>query len=458
MLTIIPTSNLEDLENQYPLLKDYERNYILYQNEKFSYLPRYFPNQFPYDGYIHFDDPSFVEQSIEIEGQVTPRDYQKPVLDFLIKKYEDEGQLTGIFEALVGWGKTVGATYLTATLKKKTLIVLDNSKLMQQWIDAYLQYTNLTEDDIGIIKGNRMDFDKPVTIAMVQTMMSRVKRDLKKYYPLFRDAGFGLVIYDEVHKTSSGPRYATSTLLLNTKNILGLSATPFAHDLHKILLYNSIGNVIYIAKDYQIKPKHVYFVKYDSGLRAKYYKKFKFLRDYIKSIAFYNSIIAENEYYLKVILTLVQQCVKVNHKVLIIVSTVQQVETIIKYLTDRHVVATPVYSKANEVIKGVDNVLVGTMKFASTGFDYSELSALILATPLKGKTSLIQSIGRIVRHHPGKNPPVVLDLMDQSFPHIFESNIGIKTKVISDEFKVESDAFKTIQFNIKPDNQDDDDI
>lgn len=457
MLTIIPNDQLDNLKNRYPSLADCDDKFILYQNAEYSYLPRYFFKQFPFDKYIFFNDKNFLEKEIDVNFIEELRDYQIDGANFIINTFKKNGHVNGIFEALVGYGKTTVATYLTSILKKKTLIVIDNSKLMQQWIEAYVKFTNLTENDIGIIKGKRLDFDKPVTIANVQTLMSKVRNGLNEFYPIFRDAGFGLIFYDEVHKTSSGPRFATSTLLLPTKNIIGLSATPFAHDINAVLLYNSIGNVIYEYKDYKIKPKHVYFLKYSSGLGPKHLKKIRFLRDYIKSCAYYNSIIFDNKLYLQLICEMVKRCLDVKHKILIIAITVKQVESIIKFLSDHGINATPIYSKINDVNKGIDSVLVGTMKYASAGFDYPQLSALILATPLKGKTTLIQSIGRIVRSYVDKNNPLVIDLIDVDFPSLFENNISTKINVIKKEFDVEDSAFKILNYQFSKKDIDYDD-
>jgi superfamily II DNA or RNA helicase len=457
MLTIIPNDQIEKLKNRYPSLADCDDKFILYQNTEYSYLPRYFFKQFPFDKYIFFNDSNFSEKEINIEFTKSLRDYQEEGANFILNSYRTNGYVNGIFEALVGYGKTTVATFLTSTLKKKTLIVIDNSKLMQQWIEAYLEFTNLTIDDIGIIKGKKLEFDKAVTIANVQTLMSRVRNNLNESYPIFRDAGFGLIFYDEVHKTSSGPRFATSTLLLPSKNIIGLSATPFAHDINAILLYNSIGNVIYEYKDYKVKPKYVYFLKYSSGLGPKHSNRVRILRDYIKAVAYYNSIIFENKAYLQLIYEMSKKCVDVNHKILIIAITIKQVENIIKYFSDRGLKAVPIYSKSNDINKGTDSILVGTMKFASAGFDYPQLSALILAAPLKGRTTLIQSIGRVVRSYPDKNSPIVIDLIDTDFPSLFENNIITKINVIKKEFNIEDEVFNILNYQFSKKDIDYDD-
>ena len=55
------------------------------------------------------------------------------------------------------------------------------------------------------------------------------------------------------------------------------------------------------------------------------------------------------------------------------------------------------------------DVIVGTYAMAQEGLDIPSLDTLILATP---KTSITQSVGRILRDAPDKKDPVVLDLVD----------------------------------------------
>jgi superfamily II DNA or RNA helicase len=97
------------------------------------------------------------------------------------------------------------------------------------------------------------------------------------------------------------------------------------------------------------------------------------------------------------------------------------------------------------------------MKFASAGFDYPQLSALILAAPLKGRTTLIQSIGRVVRSYPDKNNPIVIDLIDTDFPSLFESNINIKINVIKKEFDIEDEVFRVLNYQFSKKDIDYDD-
>jgi len=66
--------------------------------------------------------------------------------------------------------------------------------------------------------------------------------------------------------------------------------------------------------------------------------------------------------------------------------------------------------------------------------DYKELSCLILCTPLAGKKSLIQVIGRILRTCTDKIKPVVIDFADMSIPSFTIPEVRMKKQIISNEF------------------------
>jgi len=71
--------------------------------------------------------------------------------------------------------KTVISTFIAAKLGLKTCIVIDNENLLQQWVQAFLTFTDLKPEEIGLIKGKHFVIDKPVIIATVQTLLSKIK-------------------------------------------------------------------------------------------------------------------------------------------------------------------------------------------------------------------------------------------------------------------------------------------
>ena len=448
MLSSIHKTNLNKLYTIYPNLVELEDHLILHETKNGNYiLPRYFLKNYPKAKELvsFWEDKEFKPSDIDIEFTGKLRNEQIPITNLITEQYELENKtIHGILKAKPGFGKTVCATYLTSYFKKKTLIILNNSKLVEQWVDAYLKFTNITKDDIGYIIGKEFS-PKKITITMVQTMVGKVKRDIGENYLKFREAGFDLVFFDETHKTSAGPKFAQASLLLNTKNIIGLSATPYGDELHKFFMKNIIGDVLYEFTEYDETPD-VWFINYKSGLGKKYFWTIAKINDYVKRIGFYNNIIAQSDIYVDVIYKLTRKLLKSNRKTIIIVSTIRQLERVIEYLKDHDINARPLHGKEQFIDKDKDNVIVATYKLASHGFDYAELSCLILATPLKGKVSLIQTIGRVLRKYEGKQKPLVFDLIDHDFGNIFTQSIPSKKAIINKEFKVKE--FQSLDYNM----------
>jgi len=433
MWTILPKNKLDEFLSNHQELNNYNREFLLKETDDYYILPRFFYENYKDPSLYLHEDKTFNGEIIDIEFTVELRDYQKEGAEQLKHLWNFNGEVAGLFKARPGFGKTILGAWLTCLTKQKTLIILDNSILIDQWKDAFINFTNLQAEDIGIFQGQTVEIDKPVVITMVQTLLAKQKADTKNWYTKIKDAGFGIVYYDEVHATASGPKYALASLFVNTRNVIGWSATPYAHGINKILLVNCIGDLIYSSKEYEEIPE-INFIKYDSGLGNKYVYRLTKSVDYIRKIAFYNSIIYTSQPYLDKIYEISLKLSNEGHCILIITSTIKQVDAILDNLKTMGLEAIPFHGNERKLDRNKDRILVGTTKFISKGFDYDELSALIYATPLKGKISLVQTIGRILRSKSGKIKPVVYDLIDTGFGGEFTSTIVVKRAILKKEY------------------------
>ena len=364
----------------------------------------------------------------------------------IIMKYNQNGYINGIIKCYCGFGKTFCAIYLACKLGLKTLFIVDKDSLYKQWVGEIAKFTDLDPENVGIIKGDVFKTDdNPFTIAMVQTMVSKVKKQPREFYEKMRDAGFGLIIFDEVHNTSASEKYSKISVMLSAPNIIGLSATPFKSGEQGILMKNVIGNILYDEKSYKNKPK-ISFHYYKSGLQK--YNALIMRLDYIQSKAYYNKIIVNSPNYLNLIIKYVKHDLKDQHKIIIVCSTEKQVISISDKLTEEGIENRKFYGKEREFSHD-DNVLIVTYKFAGTGFDFKELSSLIYACPLSGRVSLIQTAGRVLRECQGKQAPVIRFLSDLSFPGYFLTEVQRGKKVFKNEFSndviiedIEEEEFK----------------
>lgn len=66
----------------------------------------------------------------------------------------------------------------------------------------------------------------------------------------------------------------------------------------------------------------------------------------------------------------------------------------------------------NQLNTGELDCILATYKLAKEGLDIPQLKYLVMATPEKDKTTVVQSAGRVGRSAPGKHQGTVIDFVD----------------------------------------------
>lgn len=199
---------------------------------------------------------------------------------------------------------TASSIKIAEMIGKQTCVVVPNDILEKQWVESIKKSTNLEYDDIGVIQGSDFDklnkdnvYSKPIVIVKVQSLLSQLKSyNLNSLYELY--SRFGLVFYDEVHTSGSAESYAKTSFIFETKNIIGLTATPYIKGINKFLLTNSIGDVIHhsdhqnLIADCHMHHLYLEFTEYEiNKLRS------MFNLDYVMFVATLNSILESKQAY-----------------------------------------------------------------------------------------------------------------------------------------------------------------
>ena len=149
------------------------------------------------------------------------------------------------------------ALNIISEVKKKTLIIVHKSFLLNQWIERITEF--LPDARIGQIQGQIIDIeDKDIVIGMLQSLSM-------KEYPAKLFNSFGFTIVDECHHISSEV-FSRSLQTIITKVTLGLSATMQRKDgLTKVfkLYLGNICDIKYNIKDDKICIKAIDYVVKD---------------------------------------------------------------------------------------------------------------------------------------------------------------------------------------------------
>ena len=407
-LTVVPKV-VEGYGNDNP-----EPFYLFQENKNKIYLPRFF-------GQKKIGNPTknklFKGKSINCPFNGTMREYQQKI----IKSWKEHANKSGggIISVGPGRGKTVMAIYIMSIMKKKTLILVHTSDLLNQWVERVTQY--LPTAQIGIIRGKKIEvMQKDIVIGMIHSL-SNPKKD--EEYPLEMFKEFGMVVIDECHHVGAKmfSRCLKKTAFMYT---LGLSATPDRQDgLTKVFKYY-LGDICY--NDTAIEKTsdelkldhlpdadvHIYEYlnsddKYDKLILN--YKKMPNTVTMETNISKYQS---RTDFIISLLPNLVSQ----NRRIIILSSRRDQIADFIEKISLLGIASVGPYvggMKADLLLESKKKqILVATYAMAEEGFDHQILDTLIMATP---KKKIEQCTGRIMRKKKNErvNIPLIIDIADQ---------------------------------------------
>lgn len=205
-------------------------------DEDYIHVPREFGLSYCARNGILYEDHTSAGFAVDFPKTGTPRDYQVGPLEEIVDSFDSYYDI--IFRAHTGWGKTFGGLWVAQQFQTTTIILVDQTNLMNQWLEALEQHCGMTiaNGHVGIVQEDRWDYHgKSFMIAMVQTLS-------RKIYPKEFYDYFGFVIFDEVH-TCGAPTFSVVLLDFPAMNRLGVSATPKRKDSLQKLLDYSLGKI-----------------------------------------------------------------------------------------------------------------------------------------------------------------------------------------------------------------------
>ncbi len=335
-----------------------------------------------------------------------------------IKKYNN-----GIIQLHTGFGKTVLAVKYITDIKKKTLIIVDREILVNQWKKIILNLSNIKEEDISIYQSGKNNLDKPIVIAMVQTIVSKLKNNHNDVIKEFREANFGITFVDEVHSIIGPEAYTSSRYILFSKRLFSLSATPFrTNSVETKLIRYCFGDVI-VSKVHTLLPK-INYIEFKNNLKPDTYKYLRFggKFNYVK---YSTQLILHDDNFLELFLKkLIEINESTKYKILIpfvSIKTINHISEIInsdeKYISLRNH-AILISATKNSIDKDA-KIIFSTIGLINKGYDNEDIEILFLLFPLgSNQTFLEQLCGRILRFKEDKNNMKIIDFIDTSYNEV----------------------------------------
>ena len=404
-----------------------EPSYRIYlESERKFYLPRYYGIEEL--GQVNMTLSSGQLIDVPFTGSLFP--YQVGIIDTYLSHVGKSGG--GLLDVEPGKGKTVMALNIISQLKRKTLVVVHKSFLMNQWEERI--HTFLPSAKVGKIQGDCIDIDgKDIVLGMLQSLSSKV-------YPEEMWDSFGLSVFDECHHLSAEVFSKVMTKIV-TPYTLGLSGTMTRKDgLTKVFKY-FIGPVVHKEKTDLTTEVHVktLFLQNDA--------LFDGVKTDFKGSPLYSCLVTKLDHPSRtsLLLEVVQEELRKqpDQQIMILAHTksllahlfegVQNFEPSVGYYLGGMKEAALKESETKKII-------LGTYAMASEGLDIKTLTTLFMVTP---KSDICQSVGRILRSKEHK--PLVVDFVDEQ--DMFLSQYKKRLQYYQSKFfKVEEfDTFQSYQ-------------
>jgi superfamily II DNA or RNA helicase len=296
-----------------------------------------------------------------------------------------------IINAKPGWGKTFTALAVAQKLQQKTIVVTHTVYLRDQWEKEVMKVFGFKP---GIIGSGVFKLDAPIVLANIQTLSK--KMDLVK-------STFGTMIVDECHHV---PASTFKNVLDKSKARykIGLSGTVKRKDRKHVVMPDYLSSKIYAPKQENVMTPQIHIIESDVPLESNpmvpWAKKINRLKD--------------NPRYRNLILNLAKAYRDIGHKVLIVSDRVQFLQDLHEQ-TERSICVVGTTKNRDELMKKIYtdeiDVVYGTMSIFKEGISENILSCMILGTPVNNTPLLEQLVGRIIREHPGKKTPILVDVV-----------------------------------------------
>lgn len=295
-----------------------------------------------------------------------------------------------VINAKVAWGKTFMGLCLAKKLGQKTLVVVHNRNLRDQWVKEVKKLFNF---EPGVIGSGKFNLSAPIVVGNTQTLYNVVPQVSKE---------FGTLIVDEVHHT---PANTFSKIIDNSYATykIGLSGTIQRKDGKHVIIPDYFGPTRFEpARENYLKPK-VHIIKSDV-----------YFPDGSVPWALKNNELASSPDYQQLVTVLTQHYINAGYKVLVVSDRTRLLSVCSEMVGED---AITVLGGTDDSIRDNLDTLIqtkgcifATQQIFSEGMSVNQLGVIILTTPINNEPLLEQLIGRVTRTYTGKKQPIVVDI------------------------------------------------
>lgn len=343
------------------------------------------------------------------------RDYQIAAVENSVAFMKAPFKDNGIIVLPTGSGKSLVIAGIAQALDEPTIIFQPSKEILEQNYAKYISYGNsasVWSASLGIKEMSKVTF---ATIGSVKNIPH-----------LFHH--FKYIIIDECHLVNAkGGMYSDFITKLGHAKVLGLTATPYR--LTKDGWGGSILKFLTRTRP-RVFSEVIYYVQnqtlFDAGYLAKleYFNMKAIERKNIKlntTGADFDERALKKAYedvdFKVKTEDIIQRLVKVDRKnILVFVPFIAEARHLASKFEDAEIVTgdTP-KAERERIINGFKSGRIRTVcnvGVLTTGFDYPELSTVILARPTMSLSLYYQMIGRAIRPHETKQSAWIIDMCE----------------------------------------------
>ena len=363
-------------------------------------VPRYY-------GFAAFGEPTHnhcvLGDPVRVPFDGTLMEYQEEAVTRIASTLTstDTAMHGAMLEAACGCGKTVMALNAISRIGRKTVILVHKGFLVDQWKERIAGF--LPSARVGICQGPTLEVeDVDITIVMLQSVCRG------KYPPGTFDS-FGLLVVDECHHIAA-KWFQSSLRYFAADKRIGLTATADRADGLGYALHWYLGPTVFKIRR-AFANVSVDMVQYTGGKKSDISIRgqpaftqmvTRQVKDPVRNAA---------------IVRLATELMDAGRRIIIMSARRDHLQTLYSFLADR---GASLYmgetskkrKRERDEQSKTTNCLLATYSMGEEGLDLPFLDAIILATPKSSLSCLEQSVGRILRAHPNKQDPLIVDFFD----------------------------------------------
>lgn len=312
----------------------------------------------------------------------------------------------GVLNLACGKGKTFLALRQGERVGAPMLVVVHNTFLMDQWVNqAIPNHVELPAgQQVGIIQGDRFEWDRPIVVAMMHTLAARI-RDGEIPPEVWNH--FGMVVFDEVHHLAA-PLFVTTAPFVRGLRY-GLTATDRRGDGTDFIYKMHIGDIFYSDLRQKILPR-IYFqyTPIFCNLDREEVKDVNGEFHHIKLRTFMGTVPESNAFRAHCL----QLALEADRKILAVSHSKDQLIALHEMFPESGLIVSEIPQEERATIVRRSRLTFAIASLGFEGLDDDTLDTIHILLPFGSDKSppndLQQVMGRGQREKEGKNTPVLV--------------------------------------------------